>query len=48
MLGAACSILLAAGCKKKETVFELDTPGGGIKVEQDKKSGEVDITVEDK
>jgi hypothetical protein len=35
-------------CKQKEKVLDVDTPGGGIEVERDKKSGEVDIKIEEK
>lgn len=47
MIGAAL-FLGTTGCKQKEKVLDVDTPGGGIEVERDKKSGEVDIRIEDK
>lgn len=47
MIGAAL-FLGATGCKQKEKVLDVDTPGGGIEVERDKKSGEVDIKIQEK
>ena len=41
-------LLASAGCNRKEKVLDVKTPGGGIEVERDKKTGDVDIQVEDK
>ncbi|MCW1883395.1 hypothetical protein OKA04_01555 [Luteolibacter flavescens] len=35
-------------CNRKEKVLDIKTPGGSIEVERDKKSGEVDIQVDEK
>jgi hypothetical protein len=47
LLLATTCLLAATGCKRKEKVFEMKTPAGGIEVERDKKSGDVDIKVGD-
>jgi hypothetical protein len=47
MTGAAL-LLATTGCNRKEKVLDVKTPGGGIEVEKDKKSGEVDIKIEEK
>lgn len=39
--------LASVACKKKETVFELETPSGGIKVEREVSSGKVEVEVDD-
>ena len=39
---------MTLGCGRKETVFEMETPGGGVKVERDKGSGAIDVQVDDK
>ncbi len=52
--GAVTAILLAAfafggsSCKRKEKVLDIETPAGGIEVERDKKSGDIDMKVEEK
>lgn len=46
LLLAACS--LGSSCNRKEKVLDVDTPGGGIEIERDKKSGEVDLKIEEK
>ncbi|QJE97642.1 hypothetical protein [Luteolibacter luteus] len=48
LLAGSMLIFGMTGCKQKEKVLDVDTPGGGIQVERDKKSGEVDIKIEDK
>ena len=43
--------LIALGttsCDRKEKVLDVDTPSGGIEIERDKKSGEIEMKVEDK
>jgi hypothetical protein len=35
-------------CDRKEKVLDVDTPSGGIEIERDKKSGEIEMKVEDK
>ncbi|MEK7952177.1 hypothetical protein [Luteolibacter soli] len=48
LLLATASLLAATACHRKEKVLDIQTPGGGIKVERDKTSGDVDIKVDDK
>ena len=48
LLLAATSLLAATGCNRKEKVLDVKTPGGGIEVERDKKTGDVDIKVDKK
>ena len=45
---ATASLLAATACQRKEKVLDIKTPAGGIEVERDKKSGEVDIKVDEK
>jgi hypothetical protein len=51
---AITALLLAAfafagtSCKRKEKVLDIKTPSGGIEVERDKKSGEIEMKVEEK
>ncbi|KAA5539182.1 hypothetical protein FYK55_25005 [Roseiconus nitratireducens] len=40
-------ICLAAGCSQKETILDVETPDGGVEVQQDKETGEVSVEVED-
>ena len=47
LLLAACA-LGSSSCNRKEKVLDVDTPGGGIEIERDKKSGEVDLKIEEK
>ncbi len=35
-----------SACDRKETVFEMETPGGKIEVERDKDSGAVEVEVD--
>ena len=48
LLLATTSLLAASACNRKEKVLDVKTPGGGIEVERDKKTGDVDIKVEEK
>lgn len=48
LLLAIASLCASVSCNRKEKVLDVKTPGGGIEVERDKKTGEVDIKVEDK
>jgi hypothetical protein len=48
LLLATTCLFASVGCNRKEKVLDVKTPGGGIEVERDKKTGEVDIKVEDK
>ena len=46
LVAAACAF---ASCeRKKEKVIDIQTPGGSIEVERDKKSGEIDIQIDKK
>jgi hypothetical protein len=47
LLTGTC-LLASAGCNRKEKVLDVNTPAGGIEVERDKKTGDMDIKVEDK
>ena len=47
LLIALAGFALAA-CERKETVFEMETPGGKVEVERDKESGAVEVQVDDK
>lgn len=38
----------ATSCDRKEKVLDVDTPDGGIEIQRDKKSGEIELKVEDK
>lgn len=38
--------LTAASCERKEKVIDIQTPGGSVEVERDKKSGDVEIQVD--
>jgi hypothetical protein len=46
-LAAAC-VLASPACQRKERVLDVETPGGSLKVDKDKKSGDVEIRVEEK
>lgn len=48
LIGGSALFFGLTSCKQKEKVLDVDTPGGGIQVERDKKSGEVEIKIEDK
>ena len=48
LLLAVTSLFASVSCNRKEKVLDVKTPGGGIEVERDKKTGDVDIKVEDK
>ena len=51
---AITALLLAAftfggtSCKRKEKVLDIETPAGGIEVDRDKKSGDIEMKVEEK
>lgn len=46
-LSTAC-LLASPACQRKERVLDVETPGGSLKVDKDKKSGDVEIKVEEK
>jgi hypothetical protein len=48
LLTAAALFSGTAGCERKEKVLDVETPGGGIEIQRDKDSGDIDIKVEDK
>ncbi|WP_265595094.1 hypothetical protein [Haloferula sp. BvORR071] len=48
LLLAALACTIGAGCRQKERVMDVQTPGGSLKVDRDKKTGDVEIKVEDK
>jgi hypothetical protein len=48
LLLATTCLLGATACHRKEKVLDVKTPGGGIEVERDKKTGDVDIKVDKK
>ncbi len=43
---AISCLFFTVSCDRKEKLLDVDTPDGGIKVERDKDTGEVDIKVE--
>ncbi len=43
ILGLAA--LLTLGCDSKETLLEVDTPRGGVEIERDRDTGDVDVDV---
>jgi hypothetical protein len=43
ILGLAVAVTL--GCDNKETLMDVDTPNGGVEVERDRDTGEVDVDV---
>jgi hypothetical protein len=45
---AAISMLSGTSCRQKERVLDVETPGGSLKVDKDKKSGDIEIKVDDK
>ena len=50
LLGSAASLacLGFAGCERKETIVDVKAPdGGGVEVERDVDTGEVDVEVKD-
>jgi hypothetical protein len=47
LAGAAC-LLASPACRQKERVLDVETPAGNLKVDKDKKTGDVEIKVEDK
>ena len=44
----AASMLAGTSCRQKERVLDVETPAGHLKVDKDKKSGDVEIKVDDK
>jgi len=48
LLLATTCLLAGTACQRKEKVLDIKTPGGGIEVERDKKTGDVDIKVDEK
>jgi len=43
----ALAVLPFLACENKETVLEVETPGGKIEVQQDKDSGSVEVEVDE-
>jgi hypothetical protein len=39
--------IAAVGCSDKEKVIDIETPGGQVEVERDRKTGEVDVEATD-
>jgi hypothetical protein len=46
VLSAVFCLLLGTACERKEKVLDIKTPDGGIEVERNKRTGEVDIKVD--
>lgn len=42
----AAMLVAAPGCERKEKLLDVETPGGGVEVEQDKDSGAVEVDVD--
>ncbi|MCO8123208.1 hypothetical protein NHH03_15780 [Stieleria sp. TO1_6] len=38
---------MVAGCDSKETLLDVETPSGGVQVEQDRNTGEVSVDVDE-
>ena len=51
LVGAAIlfggTLLASTGCDQKETLIDVETPGGDLEVERDKSDGEVAVDVEE-
>ena len=43
----ALAAALTVGCDNKETLLDVNTPGGGVEVERDRDTGAVDVDVHD-
>ncbi|TWU02999.1 hypothetical protein [Stieleria varia] len=39
--------VLIAGCDNKETLLDVDTPNGGVSVEQDRDDGSITVDVDE-
>ena len=48
LLLTAATCMTGTSCRQKERVMDVETPGGSLKVDRDKKTGDVEIKVEDK
>lgn len=44
---ALSMVAIAPGCDRKEELIDVETPDGGVEVERDKETGEVDVDVDD-
>lgn len=42
----AAMIVLGSGCDNKETMLDVETPGGEMEVERDRDTGKVDVDVD--
>ena len=40
-------LLTTVGCDRKESIVDIETPGGDIEVERDVDTGAVDVDVDD-
>lgn len=43
LCGSLCGV---AGCERKETLLDVETPGGQIEVERSKDTGAIDVNVD--
>ena len=39
----AMAVMTMVGCEQKEKIVDIDTPRGGVEVERDPKTGDVDV-----
>ena len=46
MIAAMFAGFLFVGCDNKETVMDVNTPGGGVEVERDRTTGELTVDVD--
>ena len=38
----------SSGCNQKETMLDVETPGGEVEIKRDKTDGEIEVDVNDK
>ena len=46
MAGVAIGAAGIAGCERKETIIDVQTPGADIEVDRDKRTGTVEVDVD--
>ncbi len=44
---AFATVLLLAGCDRRETILDVDTPDGGVSVERDIDDGSIRVDVDE-
>ena len=48
LLSAATCMSATIACQRKERVLDVQTPAGDLKVDRDKKTGDVEIKIDEK